>query len=94
MLTGQALLDYDQQYATEIMDRMLLAAYGDNSRKGFESYFIALDVTGLCQHLNRGLHTGDSYLDIAAEYVKWNELQNWASTLSESELLELGYTHD
>lgn len=93
-MQGQALIDYDQQYATQVMDRMLIVAFNDDSRKGFESYFVALDVVGLCQHLNTNPLSGDEYLDVCTEYVKWHELQDWASTLSDSELKDLGYTHD
>jgi len=93
MLTGQALLDYDQKYATEIMDRMLIAAFNDNSRNGFEEFYKHLDVLGLCQHLNLNPLSGNEYLDIYSEYQSWAEYQDWASTMTEAELLELGYIH-
>lgn len=92
-MLGQQLIDYDRRYGTEIMDRMLMAAFNDSGKRGFESYYTHNDVLGLCQHLNLNPLSGNAYLDIYSEYQSWAECQDWASTLSKAELLDLGYIH-
>lgn len=96
-LKGEELITFDQKYATYIMDQMLLAAYGVINRKEYKSFYSAYCVNSLVQHLNKAqivagnVFFDDRYFELALEYERWFQCQDWESTLSKAELIELGY---